>query len=105
MYIFSFFQWRTWQYRHIFCRALIPSELCQTRTTGVVDVVYVNIVLDLWVGCEGVVELVKGRAVVNRPGSRVDGNSPPRARGLVLQVSKQGAAGSKGRVDWAFYDV
>ncbi len=50
-------------------------------------------------------ELVKGGAVVSRPGTRVDGNSPPRARGLVLHVSKHGAAGSKGPVDRAFYDV
>ncbi len=50
-------------------------------------------------------ELVKGRAVVSRAGTRVDGNSPPRARRLVLQESKHGAEGSKGRVDRAIYDV
>jgi hypothetical protein len=49
-------------------------------------------------------ELVKGGAVVSRPGTRADGNSPPRARGLVLQVSKDWVAGSKGQVDRAFYD-
>jgi hypothetical protein len=70
--------------------------LCQTSTAGVVDVVYVNIVTDLWVGCEGVKGLGRGRAVVNRPGTKVDGNLPPRARGLLLQVSKHGVAGSKG---------
>ncbi len=41
--------------------------------------------------------LARGGAVVGRPGTRVDGNSPPRARRLVLQVSKHGVAGSKGR--------
>ncbi len=49
-----------------------------------------------------------GGAVVSRPGTRVDGNSPPRARGLVLQVSKHAwgrAAESKGWVDQAFYEV
>jgi hypothetical protein len=42
---------------------------------GVVDVVYVNIVT-LSVGCERVGEIVKGGAVVSRPGPRVDGYSP-----------------------------
>ncbi len=50
-------------------------------------------------------ELAKGGAVVSRPGTRVDGYSPPRARELVLQVSTHGAVGSKGRVDQALYDV
>ncbi len=47
-------------------------------------------------GCERVGELVKGGAVVGRPGIRVDGYSPPRAKKLVLQESKRGVAGSKG---------
>ncbi len=68
--------------------------VCQTRTAGVVDVVYVNFVTSS-VGCERVGELAKGGAVVGRPGTRVDGYSPPRAKKLVLQVSKQGMAGSK----------
>ncbi len=46
--------------------------------------------------------LARGGAVVSRPGIRVDGNSPPQARGLVLQVSKHRVAGSKGRVGWGF---
>ncbi len=37
-------------------------------------------------GCEGVGELAKGGAVVGRPGARVDGYSPPRAKKLVLHV-------------------
>ncbi len=41
-------------------------------------------------------ELAKGGAFVDRPGTRVDGYSPPRAKKLVLQVSKHGVAGSKG---------
>ncbi len=45
---------------------------------------------------------MKGGAVVRAPGTRVDGNLPPRTRRLVLQVSKSGVAGSKGRVNWAF---
>ncbi len=45
--------------------------------------------------------LAKGGAVV----PRVDGYSPPRARELVLQVSKHGAVGSKERVDLALYNV
>ncbi len=49
--------------------------------------------------------LVKGGAVVSRPGTRVDGNSPPEARELVLQVSKDGEVGSKGRVEQAFCDM
>jgi hypothetical protein len=65
------------------------------RTSGVVDVVYVNIVT--WsMGCERVGELAKGEAVVGRPGARVDGHSPPRAKKLVLQESKHGIVGSKG---------
>jgi hypothetical protein len=50
------------------------------------------------VGCERVGELTKGGPVVSRPGTRVDGYSPPRANKLVLQVSKHGMAGSKGLV-------
>jgi hypothetical protein len=50
-------------------------------------------------------ELAKGGAVVSRPGTRVDGYSPPRARELVLQVSKHRTIGSKGQVDQALYDV
>jgi hypothetical protein len=46
--------------------------------------------------------LARGGAVVSRPGTRVDGNSPPRARGLVLQVSKHGVAGSRGQVGRVF---
>jgi hypothetical protein len=45
-------------------------------------------------------ELEKGGAVASRPGTRVDGYSPPRARKLVVR-----AVGSKGRVDQALYDV
>jgi hypothetical protein len=48
------------------------------------------------VGCSRVGELAKGGAVVGRPGTRVDGYSPPRVKKLVLQVSKYGAVGSKG---------
>jgi hypothetical protein len=48
------------------------------------------------VGCERVGELAKDGAVVGRPGARVDGYSPPRAKKLVLQVSKHGVTGSKG---------
>ncbi len=40
-------------------------------------------------------ELAKGGAVVGRPGTRVDGYSPPQAKKLVLQVSKYGTVGSK----------
>jgi hypothetical protein len=50
-------------------------------------------------------ELAKGGAVVSRPGTTVDGYSPPHARELVLQVSKHRAVGSKRRVDQALYDV
>ncbi len=46
--------------------------------------------------------LARGGVVISRPGTRVDGNLPPRARGLVLQVSKIGVAGSKGRVGRGF---
>jgi hypothetical protein len=60
--------------------------MCQMRTAGVVDVGYVNIVT--WsVGCERVGELAKGGTVVGRPGTRVDGYSPPQAKKLVLQVN------------------
>jgi hypothetical protein len=48
------------------------------------------------VGCERVGELSKGGAVVSRPGIRVDGYSPPRAKKLVIQESKHGITGSKG---------
>jgi hypothetical protein len=58
-------------------------------------VVYVNIVT-LSVGCERVGELAKCGAVVGRPGTKVDGYSPPQAKTLVLQVSKYGTVGSKG---------
>ncbi len=47
-------------------------------------------------GCERVKELARGRAIVGRPGTRVDGYSPPRENKLVLQVSKRGLEGSKG---------
>jgi hypothetical protein len=46
-------------------------RVCLTRTAGVVEVVYVNIVT-LSVGFERVGELAKGAAVVSRPGTRVD---------------------------------
>jgi hypothetical protein len=46
--------------------------------------------------------LARAGAVVSRSGTRVDGNSPPRARGLVLQVSKYRVAGSKGWVERGF---
>ncbi len=49
--------------------------------------------------------LAKGGANVSKPGTRVDGYSPPQARELVLQVSKHRAVGSRGRVDLALYDV
>ncbi len=62
---------------------------------GVVDVVYVNIVTRS-VECERVGELAKGGAVVGRPGTRVDGYLPPRAKKLVLQVSNHRMAESKG---------
>jgi hypothetical protein len=45
-------------------------------------------------------ELAKGEAVVNRPGTRVDGYSPPREKELELQVSKLGTRGSRGGVEW-----
>jgi hypothetical protein len=74
---------------------ILTTSLCQTRTTGVADVVYVNIVT-LSVGCERVGKLAKGGAVVNRPGTRVDRYSSPPAKKLVLQVSKHGITMSKG---------
>ncbi len=46
-------------------------------------------------------ELAKGGAVVSRPGTRVDGYSPPRARELVLQVSEHGVVESMGWADQA----
>ncbi len=46
-------------------------------------------------------ELANGGAVVSRPGTKVNGYSPPRAKELVPQVSKHGAVGSKGWVDQA----
>ncbi len=42
------------------------------------------------------VELAKDGAVVGRPGTRVDGYSPPQTKKLVLQVSKYRAVGGKG---------
>ncbi len=47
-------------------------------------------------GCERVGGQAKGGAVVGRPETRVDGYSSPRAKKLVLQVSKYGMLGSKG---------
>ncbi len=47
-------------------------------------------------GCERVGRLAKGGAVFNGPGTRVDGYTPPRAKKLVLQVSKHGEGMSKG---------
>ncbi len=41
-------------------------------------------------------ELIKGGAVVGRPGTRVDGYSPPPAKKLVLQLSKHRLVGCKG---------
>jgi hypothetical protein len=77
--------------------------LCQTRTTGVADVVYVNIVT--WtVGCERVGGLAKGGVVVGRPETRVDGYSSPRAKKLVLQVSKYGVVVSKG-LGWTRHEI
>jgi hypothetical protein len=52
------------------------------------------------VECERAGELAKGGAVVNRPGTRVDGYSPPWEKKLVLQVSKLGTKGSRGGVEW-----
>jgi hypothetical protein len=40
--------------------------------------------------------LAKGGAVIGRPGTSVDGYSPPQAKKLVLQVSKHWVAVSKG---------
>jgi hypothetical protein len=48
------------------------------------------------VGCGRVGELAKGGTIVGRPGTRVDGHSPPQAKKLVLQVSKHRMVGSKG---------
>jgi hypothetical protein len=76
------------------------------RTAGVVDVIYVNIVT--WsVGCEWVGELAKGGAVDSKPGTRVDGCSPPRAKKLVIQVSEHKITGNKGlgwNVHWFGYE-
>ncbi len=47
-------------------------------------------------GCERVGEPEKGGTVLGGPGARVDGYLPPRAKKLVLQVSKHGTAGGKG---------
>ncbi len=44
-------------------------------------------------------EQVKGGAVVSRPGTRMDGYSPPREKKLILQVSKLGTTGSRGGVE------
>ncbi len=46
-------------------------------------------------GCERVGGLAKRGAVIGGPETRVDGYSP-RAKKLVLQVSKHGLVGSKG---------
>jgi hypothetical protein len=52
-------------------------------------------------GCERVGELAKDGAVVGRPGARVDGSSPPRAKKLVLQVSKDTEwQEARGWVEW-----
>jgi hypothetical protein len=48
------------------------------------------------VGCERVGGLAKGGAVVGRPGTRVDGYLPSRAKNLALQVGKHGVVLSKG---------
>jgi hypothetical protein len=40
--------------------------------------------------------LAKGGGVVGRPGTRADGYSPPRAKKLVLRVSKHRLVKSKG---------
>ncbi len=53
--------------------------MCPTRTAGVVDVVYANIVI-CYVGCERMGVLAKGEAVVSRPGTRVDGYSRHKQR-------------------------
>ncbi len=49
----------------------VQRLVCPTRTAGVVDAVYVNIVT-WYVGCERIGELAKGGAVVSIPGTRVD---------------------------------
>ncbi len=50
--------------------------------------------------------LAKGGAVVNRPGRRVDGYMPPRAKKLDLQVSKKGDNDEQGvRLDEALNNV
>jgi hypothetical protein len=52
-------------------------------------------------GCERVGDLAKGGAVVSRPGARVDGYLPPRAKKVVLQVSKNmGLREARGWVEW-----
>ncbi len=45
---------------------------------------------------ERVGELAKGGLGVGRPGTSVDGYSPPGAKKLVLQVSRHGMARGKG---------
>jgi hypothetical protein len=58
------------------------------------------------VECERVGRLAKGGAVVNRPGRRVDGYMPPRAKKLDLQVSKKGDNDEQGvRLDEALNNV
>jgi hypothetical protein len=47
----------------------VTNVLCLTRTAGVADVVYVNIIT-CSVGCERVGELAKGGTVVSRPGQK-----------------------------------
>jgi hypothetical protein len=75
--------------------------LCQMRTAGVVDVIYVNIVT--WsMGCETVGELAKGGAVVDRPGARVDGFTPSRAKRLVYR-RESNLAVSSSPVNCFFY--
>jgi hypothetical protein len=94
---FPVFMSQAWWVTHL-SGHLTALALCQTRTAGVVNVVYVNIVT--WsVGCERVGEIARGGAVVSRPGTRVDGYSPPWEKKLVLQVSKRGLVGSK-RLGW-----
>ncbi len=52
-------------------------------------------------GCERVEELAKGGAVVGRPGTRVDKYSAPRAKKLILQVSKHVLVKARGWVNEA----
>ncbi len=52
----------------------MKNKVCPTRTAGVVDVVYVNVVT-LYVGCERMVLVAEGGTAVSSPGTRVDGYS------------------------------